>query len=165
MSATGSEEPPEEILADKPSFRDLKARVGEEIYASDWMTMTQEMINAFADCTGDRQWIHVDEERAKRGPAGSTVAHGFLLLALLPCLSRESDLFRMKAKMLVNYGLDRVRFTGPVMPGTRFRNRASLKSIRRKGFRRYILTVANTMEVEGREKPAMVAELLVLVYL
>jgi acyl dehydratase len=151
-------------MAGKISLRSLKPLVGQEIAVSEWMTMTQERIGLFAECTEDRQWIHVDPERARKGPLGGTVAHGFLLLALLPHLSRRNPVFQLDARMIVNYGLNRVRFTSPVGPGARFRNRAVLKSIRRKGFRKFLLTVENTMEVEGREKPAMVAELLALVY-
>ncbi len=148
----------------KTTLRSLKPLIGKEIAVSDWMTMTQERIDQFAECAEDRQWIHVDAEKARKGPLGGTVAHGFLLLALIPRLSQENPVFRMKARMLVNYGLNRVRFTGPVGPGARFRNRAVLKSIQRKGFRRFLLTIENTIEVEGREKPALVAELLALVY-
>ncbi len=151
-------------MSGKPSLRSLKSLVGREIAVSEWMTMTQERINLFAECTEDRQWIHVDEEKARKGPLGGTVAHGFLLLALLPYLSRQNPVFQMSARMLVNYGLDRVRFTSPVGPGARFRNRAVLKAIRRKGFRKFLLTIENTIEVEGREKPAMIADLLALVY-
>ena len=151
-------------MSDKPSLRSLKAHLGGELAVSEWMTMTQERINAFAECTEDRQWIHMDEERARKGPLGGTVAHGFLLLALLPYLSRRNPVFQMKARMIVNYGLNRVRFTSPVGPGARFRNRAVLKAIRRKGFRKFLLTIENTVEVEGRDKPAVVAELLALVY-
>jgi acyl dehydratase len=151
-------------MSGKASLRSLRPLVGREIAVSEWMTMAQERINRFAECTEDRQWIHVDEERARRGPLGGTVAHGFLLLSLLPHLTGRSPVFQMRARMFVNYGLDRVRFTSPVGPGARFRNRAVLKAIRRKGFRKFLLTIENTIEVEGRDKPAMIAELLVLVY-
>ncbi|MBC7362613.1 MAG: MaoC family dehydratase [Candidatus Aminicenantes bacterium] len=146
------------------SPRKLKKMVGQEICVSDWLTMTQERINAFADCTEDHQWIHVDVERAARSPLKSTIAHGFLLLSLLPYFLAQSPLARIKVKMLFNYGLDRIRFITPVKPGDRIRNRAVLKEIRRKGFRRWLVKIDNTLEIEGNPKPALVAELLVFVF-
>lgn len=149
---------------EKMSPRKLKKMVGQEICVSDWLTMTQERINAFADCTEDHQWIHVDVERAARSPLKSTIAHGFLLLSLLPYFLAQSPLARIKVKMLFNYGLDRIRFITPVKPGDRIRNRAVLKEIRRKGFRRWLVKIDNTLEIEGNPKPALVAELLVFVF-
>ena len=98
------------------------------------MEITQDRINAFAECTEDRQWIHVDEQRAKNGPLGSTVAHGFLLLSLLPHLNLKNEIFSLRSKMAVNYGLNQVRFINPVKPGNYIRNRAVLKDITKKGF-------------------------------
>jgi acyl dehydratase len=144
--------------------RKLRAFVGQEIGTSDWFVMTQERINAFAECTEDKQWIHVDPERAAKSPLGGTVAHGFLLLSLVAPLVQQLPLFQMKFKMAVNYGLDRVRFIHPVRPGARIRNRAVLKDIQKKGFRKVLLKIENTLEIEGKEKPAMVSELLVLLY-
>lgn len=144
---------------------DLKELVGREVCLSDWLAVTQEGIDAFAEATGDRQWIHVDRERAAAGPLGGTVAHGFLLLALLPSLLAESPLFRKECRMAVNYGLDRVRFITPVRAGARVRVRAVLKAVSRKGFRRLLATVENTLEIEGGTRPAAVAELLVLFFL
>jgi acyl dehydratase len=144
--------------------RQLKKMIGQELCLSDWLTMTQERINAFADCTEDHQWIHVDVERAKQSPLKSTIAHGFLLLSLLPYFLAQSPLARIKVKMLFNYGLDRVRFITPVKPGDRLRNRAVLKEIRRKGFRRWLVKIENTLEIEGSPRPALVAELLVFIF-
>lgn len=144
--------------------RELKKMLGQEFCVSDWLTMTQERINAFADCTEDHQWIHVDPEKAARSPLKSTIAHGFLLLSLLPYFLAQSPLARIKVKMLFNYGLDRIRFITPVRPGDRIRNRAVLKEIRRKGFRRWLIKIENTMEIEGSPRPALVAELLVFVF-
>jgi acyl dehydratase len=146
------------------SPRKLKKMLGEEICLSDWLTMTQERINAFADCTEDHQWIHVDVEKAARGPLKSTIAHGFLLLGLLPYFLSQSPLAKIRVKMLFNYGLDRIRFITPVKPGDRIRNRALLREIRRKGFRRWLVKIENTMEIEGNPKPALIAELLVFVF-
>jgi len=140
--------------------RKLKAFLGKEIGTSEWSSITQERIDAFAGCTEDRQWIHVDRERASQGPLGSTVAQGFLLLSLLPHFLQTNELFKMKFKIVLNYGLDRVRFINPVRPGDRIRNRAVLREIKRKGFRRVLIKIENTMEIKGRDEPAMVAELL-----
>jgi acyl dehydratase len=151
-------------LAERLTPRKLKSHLGKELGTSDWFVMTQERINAFAECTEDRQWIHVDPERAAKSRLGGTVAHGFLLLSLVAPLVQQLPLFQMKFKMAVNYGLDRVRFVHPVRPGARIRNRAVLKDIRKKGFRKVLLKIENTLEIEREEKPAMVAELLVLLY-
>ena len=139
----------------------LKGFIGREICLSDWFTIGQERINAFAECTEDRQWIHVDEERARKGPLGGTVAHGFLILSLLPAFNRKSEISGLKFKYVFNYGLNRVRFLSPVRAGARVRNRAVLKSIEKKGFRRLLAVIENTVEVEGGDKPALAAELLV----
>lgn len=141
----------------------LKKMLGQEFCLSDWLTMTQDRINAFADCTEDHQWIHIDVERASRSPLKSTIAHGFLLLSLLPHFLAQSPLARIKVRMIFNYGLDRIRFIQPVRPGDRIRNRAVLKEIKRKGFRRWLVKIENTLEIDGNPKPALVAELLVFV--
>lgn len=151
-------------MAERLTPRKLKSHLGKELGTSDWFVMTQARINAFAECTEDRQWIHVDPERAAKSRLGGTVAHGFLLLSLVAPLVQQLPLFQMKFKMAVNYGLDRVRFVHPVRPGARIRNRAVLKDIQKKGFRKVLLKIENTLEIEREEKPAMIAELLVLLY-
>jgi len=147
------------------NLRRLKAMLGKEVGVSDWFTVSQERIDAFAECTEDRQWIHVDRERAARGPLGGTVAHGFLLLSLIPHFNFQNEIFTGRFRMAVNYGLNRVRFPLAVRAGARVRNRAVLKSLDKRGFRRVLVTVENTLEVEGQEKPAMVAEVLALIFL
>lgn len=147
------------------SLRKLKAMLGREVGLSDWFVVTQERIEAFAAATEDRQWIHVDPERAARSPLGGTVAHAFLLLSLVPFFNFSNEVFTGRFRMAVNYGLDRVRFPSPVRAGARIRNRAVLKGIEKRGFRRVLVTVQNTIEVEGAEKPAMVADFLALIYL
>lgn len=147
------------------SPRKLKAMLGREVGLSDWFNVTQERIDAFAEATEDRQWIHVDPERAARGPLGGTVAHGFLLLSLVPFFNFENDIFSGRFRMAVNYGLDRVRFPHSVRAGSRVRNRAVLKRIEKRGFRKVLVAVENTIEIEGVDKPAMVAEVLALIYL
>lgn len=145
--------------------RRLRAYIDKEISVSDWLVMSQDRIDAFAACTEDRQWIHVDREKAVRGPLKSTVAHGALLLSLLPFFVQDSSLFRLKMKMAVSYGFDKVRFIHPVRPGDRIRNIAVLRQFERRGFRKFLLKIENRMEIDGEENPAMVVESLFLVYL
>jgi acyl dehydratase len=153
------------IFEKRLSLRKLKAAVGQEVGLSDWFVVSQERIDAFAAATEDRQWIHVDAERAAQSPLGGTVAHGFLLLSLVPFFNYSNEIFTGHFRMAVNYGLDRVRFPQPVRAGSRVRNRAVLKKIEKRGFRRVLVTVENILEVEGEDKPAMVADFLTLVYL
>jgi acyl dehydratase len=153
------------VFGNRLSLRRLKAMVGREVGLSDWLVVTQERIDAFAAATEDRQWIHVDPERAAQSPLGGTVAHGFLLLALVPYFNLSNEVLKGRFRMAVNYGLDRVRFPQAVRAGSRIRNRAVLKKIEKRGFRKVLVTVENTIEVEGAEKPAMVADVLGLIYL
>jgi acyl dehydratase len=153
------------LFGNRLSLRRLKAGLGREVGLSDWFVVTQERIDAFAAATEDRQWIHVDPERAAASPLGGTVAHGFLLLSLVPYFNFQNDVFSGRVRMAVNYGLDRVRFPQSVRAGSRIRNRAVLKKIEKRGFRRVLVTVENTVELEGAEKPAMVADVLALIYL
>ena len=135
---------------------DLQQLIGEEVGVSDWIDVSQQRIDQFAAATGDHQWIHVDAERAKAGPFGTTIAHGFLTLSLLPEMSASA--FEVAdVRMGVNYGLNRVRFVSPVPSGSRLRGRfrvAAYEPI--EGGAQLTLTV--TMEREGDDKPACVAE-------
>lgn len=135
---------------------DLQNLVGQELGVSEWMTITQEQVNKFADATGDHQWIHVDPERAKAGPFGAPIAHGFLTLSLLPEMTASA--FRVKeTRMGVNYGLNKVRFPAPVPVGSRLRGRFKLTEyIPLEGGAQ--MTVECTMEREGSDKPVCVAE-------
>ncbi len=153
------------IIGGRLNLRRLKALTGREVGLSEWLPVTQERIDAFAAATGDTQWIHVDPERAARGPLGGTVAHGFLLLSLVPFFNFQNEIFRGRFRMAVNYGLDRVRFPNAARAGCRVRNRAVLKKIEKRGFRKVLLTIENTVEIEGQAKPAMVADVLALIYL
>ena len=153
------------IFGNRLSLRKLKATVGREVGLSDWLVVTQERIDAFAAATEDRQWIHVDPELAARSTLGGTVAHGFLLLALVTYFNLSNEVLQGRFRMAVNYGLDRVRFPHAVRTGSRIRNRAVLKKIEKRGFRKVLVTVENTIEVEGAAKPAMVADVLSLIYL
>ena len=135
---------------------DMQPMVGQEIAISDWITITQERINQFAEATGDHQWIHVDAERAKNSPFKSTVAHGFLTLSLIPCFAEPSIKVR-SIKMGINYGLNKVRFTNPVKVNSRLRGRFVLKAFDPiEGGAQ--VTMNDTVEIEGQEKPACVAE-------
>jgi acyl dehydratase len=145
----------------------LKEYVGEEIGVGPWLEITQERVNAFADVTGDHQYIHVDPERAAKTPFGGTIAHGFLTLSLLPTLGRDREGVKvdLKPKMAVNYGLNRVRFPAPVHVGKRIRMRSKLLSVDDVGPNIYQMVYQQTVEVEGGEKPAMVAESISRIYL
>jgi acyl dehydratase len=141
-----------------PSIEErLSARVGEELGVSDWLEVDQARIDAFAACTEDFQWIHVDRERAASGPFGATIAHGFLTLSLLPRLNAGDWSQSLGVEAMLNYGLDRVRFLTPVRCGSKLRNRVRLVSAEAKGTGRTLITFENTMEIEGEAKPAMVA--------
>lgn len=138
------------------SLAELPELVGHEVAVSDWFTVTQEQVNLFADATGDHQWIHVDKERAAKGPFGTTVAHGYLTLSLLPKLA-ESALKVDDVRMGVNYGLNRVRFPAPVPSGSRIRARLKLLAYEPiDGGAQLVMQV--TMEREGSDKPVCVAE-------
>jgi acyl dehydratase len=137
---------------------DLGAHLGEVIGASSWIVVDQKRIDEFAHCTDDHQWIHVDTERAaKESPFGGTVAHGFLTLALLAPTIFEVMLSRVEVKQAINYGLEKVRFLAPVRAGRRVRNRVKIASMEDKGAGRTLLTIENTIEIEGEDKPALIA--------
>ena len=137
---------------------DLAQYVGKEIGVSDWFTVDQAIIDKFADATGDHQWIHVDVERAKREmPGGKTIAHGWLTLSLVPRLA--STLYRVKHRSRgLNYGANRVRFTGMVPAGSRIRLRLAIKSVEPVDNGGTRITSEGTMEVEGGARPVLVAE-------
>jgi acyl dehydratase len=139
-----------------PTLVSLKERVGQELAVGEWLTVDQVTIDKFADATGDHQWIHVDKERAAKGPFGTTVAHGFLTLSLLPKLA-ESAFKVDDVRMGVNYGLNRVRFPAPVPAGSRIRARMKLLSYEPIDGGAQLVTEV-TMEREGSDKPVCVAE-------
>lgn len=151
-------------MAEPLTLEKLQGYLGKEIGLSDWMEITQERINAFAEATEDRQWIHVNPLKAKFGPFRKTIAHGFLILSLLVHLTSRIELFQQGVKMLTNVGMNRVRFINPVPAGSKIRNRTVLKNALEKDDGKILLTVKNTIEIEGAEKPAMVAEVLALVF-
>ena len=139
-----------------PTLASLQALVGQELGVTDWVEVDQQRIDLFAQATGDHQWIHVDPERAAAGPFGTTVAHGFLTLSLLPLLFQQGfDIGDVK--MGINYGLNKVRFIAPVRVGSRLRGRFVLREWQAlpDGAQ---LVVESTIELEGSAKPACVAE-------
>jgi|SRR5690554_1308146 len=144
------------------TIEQLQAMAGQEIGASDWLEISQDRIQAFAEATGDHQWIHLDEERAKQeSPWGTTIAHGYLTLSLLPQLNQQiMQLQGVKAS--INYGLDKLRFPTPVPSGSRVRSRLALTSLKAQTPERYLAKYTTTIEIDGSEKPACVAENLVV---
>jgi acyl dehydratase len=137
---------------------ELADHLGKEIGVSSWITVDQRRINEFAQCTDDRQWIHVDVERAeKESPFAGTVAHGFLTLSLLAPTIFEIMISRVEIKQAINYGLEKVRFLAPVRAGKRVRNRIKGASLEDRSNGRILLTTENTVEIEGEDKPAMMA--------
>lgn len=149
LTITGSEE--------------LKSWEGKELGVSEWMEISQERINQFADATGDHQWIHIDVERAKReSPMGGPIAHGYLTLSLIPML--KDEIYAVEgATAGINYGLNSVRFLAPVPAGARVRGRFVMKSVEPRGENRFLLCNQVTIELEGSDKPACIAESLGLV--
>lgn len=145
------------------SLADLAACVGQEVAVSDWVAITQAQVNRFAEATGDHQWIHVDVERAKAGPFGGPIAHGFLTLSLLPVFFESSFDIR-NTRMGVNYGLNRVRFTAPVPVGSRLRARLTLQAIEPIEQGGQQMTWGVVVEREGADKPVCFAESLVRQY-
>jgi acyl dehydratase len=140
------------------TLQELRTRTGQEIGVSPWHTVTQDQINRFADVSGDDQWIHCDVERARReSPYGTTIAHGFLTVSLLSKFAKEAVAIEGDYKMRINYGFNRLRFTGGVPAGSRIRARFTLNSMKEiEGGVEIAWGVS--VEVEGRDKPALVAE-------
>jgi acyl dehydratase len=137
---------------------DLTGLIGQEIGVSSWYAVDQRRIDEFAHCTEDKQWIHVDQQRATaESPFGGTIAHGFLTLALLAPTTFEVLISRMTLKQAVNYGLEKVRFLAPVRAGKRVRNHIKITAVDGKGSGRFLVTTEHTIEIEGEAKPALVA--------
>lgn len=145
------------------TLADLAAMAGKEVTVSDWVQVTQERINQFAAATGDHQWIHVDEERARAGPFGATIAHGFLTLSLIPAFFDQSVVVR-QVRMGVNYGLNKVRFIAPVPANSRLRGRLKLDRAEPLEGGGMQMTWTVSIEREGAEKPVCVAESLARMY-
>ena len=141
----------------------LSERIGQELGVSEWAVIDQARIDSFASCTGDHQWIHVDVERARReSPFRSPVAHGYLALAMVAPLSMQVGVIPVDAAAGLNYGIDKVRFLAPVPAGARVRLRVVLAGVEPKERGQVVMKTRNTLEVEGSEKPALIAETLAL---
>lgn len=140
----------------------LKKMIGQDNGVSDWVLIDQERVNRFADATDDHQWIHVDVEQAKNGPFGGTIAHGFLTLSLIPLFSSSGKYLPEGMKMALNYGLNKVRFIDPVPVGSRIRSKMVISAVEEKDPGRILMTTTHTIEIEGHDKPACVAELLAM---
>ncbi|MEH6388228.1 MAG: MaoC family dehydratase [Pseudomonas profundi] len=137
---------------------ELTSYIGKDLGHSEWLQINQERVNQFAECTGDHQFIHIDEEKAKQTPFGGTIAHGFLSLSLLPVLSAEIALRPEGLKMAVNYGLDSLRFIQPVRVGSRVRLHSEVLDITEKKPGQWLVKARSTLEIEGVDKPAFIAE-------
>jgi acyl dehydratase len=135
-----------------------RALVGADLGTSDWFLIDQDMVNRFADLTNDHQFIHINPEMAKQTPFGGTIVHGFFTLSMLAGLQPEGAIVLEGIKMGVNYGFEKIRFLEPVPVGSRIRARHKLKSIDDKGGGRFLLTSEVTVEIEGRQKPAIIAD-------
>ena len=147
------------------TFEELQGMVGQELGTSPWVVVDQAMIQQFAECTGDRQWIHIDPERARReSPFRKTIAHGYLTLSLIGALIQSIGAIPENTMAAFNYGLDKVRFLAPVITGARVRLRTTLLSIELRGPGQYLMKAENTIEIEGGEKPALIAETLAMLY-
>ncbi len=141
---------------------ELPSLVGQELEPSSWLEITQERVNQFADATNDHQFIHIDEEQAAQTPFGGTIAHGFLTLSLVVFLTAEKARKIEGTVMAINYGSDKVRFLQPVRVGSRIRARQVLMEAREKNPGQWLTKTAVTIEIENQEKPAMVAESLLM---
>ena len=147
------------------SLEEIRAKVGEEVGTSSWLTVDQARIDTFAEATEDQQYIHVDAEAAAKTPFGGTIAHGFLSLSLLSRMGAEVFLYPAGVKMALNYGLDRVRFLAPVRSGKRIRGRFTLDSVEEKAPGQLLFRYTVTVEIEGEEKPALTAAWFGLVFI
>jgi acyl dehydratase len=153
-----------EFMARILPLEEIRKLVGTEVYVSGWKEVGQDQINRFADSTGDHQWIHVDPEKAARGPFGKTIAHGFLTLSHIPFFGYQGAVSPEGAKMVVNYGLNKVRFLNPVIVGSKIRDRIFLSAVEEQKEGRILITTTHTIEIEGQQKPACVAESLALFF-
>lgn len=142
------------------TLAEIAAYTGREIGRSQWLRIDQKRVDAFADCTDDPQWIHVDPERAARGPYGRTVVHGFLLMSLIPYLSRNISLIPQGAVMAVNYGINRARFIRPVPVGSEIRDSIVQRSVTDRGEGKILLANRHTIHIRGEAEPACVVEML-----
>lgn len=146
------------------TIEQMAQHVGSEVAVSDWLTITQERVTAFAGVTDDPDRMHIDVDRARQGPLGTTIAQGFLTLSMLLFFSHRTRYRPENIDYALNYGLNHVRWPTPVRVGARIRNRTLLEAVTPRGAGRYLITTVNTVEIEGEQKPAMVAEWLGLAH-
>lgn len=145
------------------TYENMAEMVGKPVDSSNWVEITQDDVNQFAQCTGDHQWIHTDPERAKKeSPFGGPVAHGYLTLSLLASMTMDMGIVPANTAAALNYGLDKVRFLAPVLVGAKVRLHAKLVSFEKRDNGQYLMKCENTMEIEGSEKPALIAETLAM---
>ncbi len=140
----------------------LRSSIGQEIGVSDWFLIDQKRIDQFAECTGDDQWIHTDVEKAAKGPFGKTIAPGFLALALISPMSKSKQIAfdPSQVQMLINYGLNKVRFLTPIPVDSRIRSRMVLIDVEEKAMGEVLVTTQHTIEIEGAKEPACVVEII-----
>jgi len=141
---------------------EIKAKIGQEIGVSDWIVIDQDRINQFADLTEDHQFIHVNPEMAKQTPFGGTIAHGFLILSMLAKMGMAADFAMKGVAMGVNYGFEKIRMVAPVHAGKRIRGRFVLKNMEERSPGQWLATLSVTVEIEGSDKPAIIADWLSL---
>jgi len=149
-------------MAETIKAEDLPSLVGKELEPSSWMEITQERVNQFADATNDHQFIHIDPDKAAQTPFGGPIAHGFLSLSLLSFLNEQNSVVPENLAMGINYGSDKVRYLMPVRVGKRIRSRQKVLEVTEKNPGQWLLKTAVTVEIEGEETPALVAEILTM---
>ncbi len=149
-------------MSTQVSFEEFQSSAGRELPPSDWLEITQERVNQFADATLDHQFIHLDAERAAATPFGGTIAHGFLTLSLMVHLNAQHALTPEGMQMVINYGSDKVRFLAPVRVGSRIRSVQKILEVSHRGANNWLVRNEVTIEIEGGSKPALLAEALML---
>ena len=149
-------------MAETIKAEDLPGLVGKDLEPSSWLEITQERVNQFADATNDHQFIHVDPEKAARTPFGGPIAHGFLSLSLLSFLSEQNLVVPENLAIAINYGSDKIRYLMPVRVGKRIRSRQKVLEVAEKNPGQWLMKTAVTVEIEGEETPALVAEILTM---
>ncbi len=143
----------------------IQEKIGQELGQSEWLQIDQDRVDKFAECTGDHQWIHVDKEAAAKGPFGTTIAHGYLTLSLIPYFSGDMGVVPEGTMMAVNYGLNKVRLINPIPVGSKIKDTMVLSAIEEKSGNRILMTTTHTIEIEGQEKPACIADTLAMFFL
>ncbi len=144
-------------------LEEMKNELGKELGVTDWLQIDQERINQFAECTLDRQWIHIDEEAASKGPFGKTIAHGYLTVSLLSHFGESHMLIPKDCTMAIHYGMNKLRLLTPVIVGSKIRDRIAFTALEEKSSG-ILVTISHTVEIEGQEKPALFAEMLTRFY-